>query len=165
MAVYTTRFVASEYFGIFGKVGLGPQTITSLVNIINSNLNVKFIYVELFRLPVQISFWAYPDCRWTAKDHMKCDFSQLDPNHVWRWFKMWFQSDFYRCVLFQTLWPLKLQIVFCVPRNATHSNVKSRVIKVLSRIHRRQHGGEQLSRDWCLLVCDCLEGKMMVKKI
>lgn len=29
---------------------------------------------------------------------MKYDCSQWDQSHGWRWFKMWFQSDLYRCV-------------------------------------------------------------------
>lgn len=34
---------------------------------------------------------------WTTtkkKTHMKCDFCKPDPNHIWRWFEMWYKIGF-----------------------------------------------------------------------
>ena len=60
-------------------------------------------------------------------------FFKSDPNHIWRWFEMWFKSDFYKCVSVQTL--LKLISDFKMYFLSLHN--KSREMEA------HQNGSEQ----------------------
>lgn len=67
---------------------------------------------DLFRLMAQIWFSGLSRLYiglfykvWTAKKTPK---KKKTTDHISRWFEMWYQSDFYRCVSVKMLWQLKL---------------------------------------------------------
>ena len=91
-----------------------------------SILVIQEVIKTSFRLAAKINFLVCPDCIqtnfekvWMTKNHMKCDFRQSNPSHSRRWFKIKFQTNFYRCIWFA------FQSVFCVTRNVTHTTTTS----------------------------------------
>ena len=87
-------------------------------------------------------------------------FCPSDPNHIWRLFEMWFQSDFHWCVsvwiqIGARLRDLKLD--FNVPFSVTtnNGNVKSRVMEVLGF---KKSAIELWPVTW---QSNCLAGEMM----
>ena len=89
---------------------------------------------------------------------MKSDFCKLDPNHIWRWFEMRLQSDFYRCVSVWTLWTLKPDSTL----DTTNSDdVKSRVMKCWDsrrapKIHDDEESSEEFGGEMMLLHLSCI---------
>lgn len=65
----------------------------------------------MFRLPAEIRFsFLLHISRWvfeiTDSKKTPC-FIKSDSDHIWRWFKIWLQLYFYKCVLVWMLWLLK----------------------------------------------------------